>query len=93
MTEREPVTREQWQEAVDAANAVLTIDAARQYGLITGGPLPDYERCEQIIERGKAMGITPRPGSAEALALAWNQRSRDGPFVPDFDDPSAHNLD
>lgn len=56
----EPVTPEQWQEAVDAASFALAVDAAMQYGLVTG-PAIDVDRCVDLLERGKALGYQPRP--------------------------------
>lgn len=61
----DPNTAEQWQNAVDAANACLAIDAARQYGLITGGPMIDQERCQELLTRGAARGILPAKDSPE----------------------------
>jgi len=56
-----PVTREDWQLAVDAADACLCIEAARQYGLVTGGPEVDVDRARWIVAQGKLRGIQPRP--------------------------------
>jgi len=38
----------------------LLLDSARQYGLVTGGPEIDVERCEEILTLGKARGIEPK---------------------------------
>lgn len=56
---KNPGTRPEWQEAVNAAEWCLRIDAARQYGLIETDMRFDVHRCLFILERGKAMGITP----------------------------------
>lgn len=56
----DPQTPEEWQVAVDGANAALLVDSARQYGLITGGPIVNVERCIEILERGKALGYLPK---------------------------------
>lgn len=40
------------------ADACLLIDSARKYGLVSGGPDIDIERCEELIERAKAAGHT-----------------------------------
>ena len=58
-TAREPETPEEWQAAVDAAQCVLLIDSAKQYGLITGGPRFDLDRAHDLITRGRALGYTP----------------------------------
>lgn len=57
---RDPVTREEWQEAVDAAHFLLCLESARQYGLVEGGPEVDIERCVEIIDKGKAQGYEPK---------------------------------
>jgi hypothetical protein len=36
------------------------IDACRQYGLLTGGPKVNSDRCIEILDRAKAKGIEPR---------------------------------
>lgn len=55
----DPSTREEWQDAVDAAKGALALDAARQYGFVRGGPEVNVDRCEAILIRGQALGITP----------------------------------
>jgi hypothetical protein len=50
---------EERQAAVDEADFLLTLDACKQYGLITGGPTINWHACMQIIELGKEHGITP----------------------------------
>ncbi len=56
---RDPKTPEQWQEAVDAAEAILLLDSARKYGLVTGGPIILVDRCDEILSRGRAMNVHP----------------------------------
>lgn len=67
---RDPETREQWQDAVDAAEALLHFDSARQYGLIVGGPQVNVERCAELLRRGAELGIYPAPDAVERLARA-----------------------
>lgn len=67
MNARMPATPQEWQEAVDAAEALLLIDSARQYGLITGGPVANVARCCEIKLKGLEMGIRPRKNFAEQL--------------------------
>jgi hypothetical protein len=57
----DPQTDEQWQEAADAADFLLLIDSARQYGLITGGPIVNVPRCIDILEGAAELGIFPSP--------------------------------
>lgn len=54
-----PKTKQEWQAAANAARELLLIDAARQYGLIEGGPIPDVDRCEEILRLAKERGIEP----------------------------------
>ncbi len=63
--QQDPQTRGEWQDAADAARVLLTIDAARQYGLIEGGPECDQERCVEILRLAKRRRITPREGCIE----------------------------
>lgn len=62
-----PVTDDQWQDAVDAAHAMLMLEAARLYGLVTGGPEVNIERCVEILEDGQARGIHPRIDAVQRL--------------------------
>lgn len=72
---RDPKTPEEWQWAVDAAAAARAIFDCKLYGLLEGGPEIDADRCDQILKRGAARGITPS-APAESLALdfiwTWN---------------------
>jgi hypothetical protein len=56
----EPETPEQWQWAVDAAHCLMLIESAKAYGLVTGGPTTKEARCIDILERGAALGYTPK---------------------------------
>ncbi len=58
---KDPQTPEEWQEAVDMAEFYLTLESARMYGLVVGGPDVNSERCLDILERGKAKGVKPSP--------------------------------
>jgi len=68
---RDPRTREEWQEAVDLAEAALRIDSAKKYGLITGGPAIDVGRCETILAQGKLRGLAPIEAHVERYVLAF----------------------
>ena len=58
---RDPETPQEWQNAADAADALLKIDSARIYGLVTGGPEIDADRCRELVHRAKELhGIEPR---------------------------------
>jgi len=60
------------QAAVDSATALLHVDSARQYGLITGGPTVNVERCKEIIALGERRGIVPSPGCVERFVADFN---------------------
>lgn len=67
---REPRTPAEWRVAVVAAAVWLRVDTARQYGLITGGPDIDVDRCVDLLERGRARGIRPTEAAVDrALAV------------------------
>lgn len=66
---RDPRTREEWQQAVDAAEALMRVDAAKQYGLIEGGPDVDQERCRELLEKGQKRGFRPREDAVEQIIL------------------------
>lgn len=63
----DPQTDVQWQEAVDAAHALLLVESARAYGLLVGGPTAHVDRCREILERGLALGIKPSATALEDL--------------------------
>ena len=54
--------------SADAADASLKLDSARIYGLFTGGPDVDAERCWKTIHRAGAReehGIEPAKDAVE----------------------------
>lgn len=67
----QPQTAAEWQEAVDLAEFFLCVDAARNYGLVKGGPPVDVSRCEEILAEGKRRGTTPTKGCVERLTRAF----------------------
>jgi len=82
-----PQTVEEWQEAVNAARALLALDAAREYGLVTGGPVFDVKRAAEILDLGKARGITPTDDAVEQFVASLNDRGR--PAIP----PGINHVD
>lgn len=58
-TSQDPQTPEEWQIAVDTAEILLMLDAAKTYGLVEGGPIVDMARCHELLQRGAALGIRP----------------------------------
>lgn len=57
----DPTTPAEWQEAIDAAEFFLTLESARLYGLLEGGPSVNVTRCEEILRRGRELGYQPKP--------------------------------
>lgn len=66
---RDPRTRKEWQEAADAAEGALALESARLYGLVTGGPVVDGERCVHILEMAADKGITPAKDAIERFIV------------------------
>lgn len=75
----DPTTPEQWQVAVDAAAWCLTVDSCRQYGLLRGGPKVNVERCQAVVDEGKARGIEPSADYVERYTAAWNEAAQQDP--------------
>lgn len=77
-----PVSRREWQAAADAALALLLLDAARGYGLATGGPLVDVARAEALLgEAYRRHGVSPAADCVERFvedSLARNDRALAG---------------
>lgn len=72
----DPVHPEEWQEAVDAAKALLALEAARLYGLVTGGPVVNVRRCEEILDQGRTLGYVPSADAVERFILTYNQEAQ-----------------
>lgn len=74
----DPQTPDEWRAAIDAADFLLLLDAARQYGVITGGPVVAVDRCIEILERGADLGFFPSPPDRRRASIAhWLGRQRD----------------
>lgn len=69
----DPVSREEWQDAADAAHGALTLEAARQYGLVTGGPGVNVGRCQEILRKARALGVTPAADAIERYVREHNE--------------------
>jgi hypothetical protein len=68
-----PASLDEWQEAVDCADLLVALEAAREYGVMIDGPEVNLERCYAILEEGRARGIVPRP-RATALPVATTSK-------------------
>lgn len=77
--QQDPETPEQWQEAVDMAEVLVGLDSAKQYGLVTGGPEVNVERCLEILRRGRARGVVPSPDAFDrCMPLLVGEVRREG---------------
>jgi hypothetical protein len=56
---KDPITIAEWQEASDAAEACLLLESTRQYGLVQGGPRVNVDRCVELLDRAKRLGVRP----------------------------------
>ncbi len=68
-----PITPEEWQLAVDLAEGAIAVTAARAYGIITGGPDIDCDRCEEILAEGAKRGYLPAPNAIEKFTTSLSQ--------------------
>jgi hypothetical protein len=66
----EPKNKDEWQEAVDLAEFYLHLHSAVAYGFVKYAGQIDVARCEEILSKGAAIGITPRPDAVEANTRA-----------------------
>ena len=73
----EPESPDEWQAAVDGADFLILLDAAVQFGLLTGGPKANVLRCLDILDRGAERGIFPSPADRRQQSIAhWLRRER-----------------
>jgi hypothetical protein len=71
----DPQTKEQWQEAADLAEFYLHLDSAQRYGLVTGGPDINFDRCEEILREARQRGIRPAPDAVERIAITLGSKT------------------
>jgi hypothetical protein len=74
---RNPRTVQEWEDAVDAAQALLLLDSARRYGLVTGSPRVNVARCEALLKQGRKQGYRPRAETLHRLLLELEGISRE----------------
>jgi DNA-binding XRE family transcriptional regulator len=76
----DPQTPDAWQEAVDAADRLMTINSAMRYGLLRAAVEPetiDEERCLDLLHRGAQRGIYPADPAARRRAIGrWLRTER-----------------
>jgi len=71
-----PKTNDQWQEAVDAAAAMLQLKAARFYGLVSMDVEIDTARCRHILDAGRLAGFMPSIERLDRTVLGSLDRER-----------------
>lgn len=67
-----PINPAEWQEAVDVAYGLQVLESCRLYGLVTGGPAVNSERCAMILRSGKLLGYEPSQNAVENLAASFS---------------------
>lgn len=67
---KNPVTHYEWQLAIDMAHGALSLDSARLYGLVNGGPQVNVERCQEIMIKGRELGYAPSRDSIAKFVAA-----------------------
>ena len=80
---KDPQSPEEWQEAVNLAHMWRMVEAARLFGLVTGGPKVNVARCDEIIERGKKHGIKPQDAVVGQMIAAHAQNIEQPPMDAD----------
>lgn len=68
---KDPETPAERREAVCLADGLLVIDAARNYGLITGGPDVDVARCQDILEQARDRGHKPQENAIQITLASF----------------------
>lgn len=68
---REPATPAEWQDAVDASNALLVLNTALTHRLVAGGPKVRVARAEDLLRRGRALGYRPDRSAVETMARGY----------------------
>jgi hypothetical protein len=60
-----PTTFDECQNAVDAAKALRPLHGFRDFCSVVAGPQVDVERCDEVLERGRQLGVGPNPDAVE----------------------------
>lgn len=67
----QPRSMADWQFAADAAMALLAFESARAFGLISGGPDVNADRCSRLLSQADARhGIRPSTAGVAAMTDA-----------------------
>jgi hypothetical protein len=78
----EPKSGPEWQEAVDAADTVMRLEAARRYGMLKGGRAgADMDRIVDILKRGLDRGYVPHKQAVKRVLRQMDEQIRVG--LPD----------
>lgn len=71
-----PTTKQEWQEAIDAADAMLTLNAAIVFDLVDIPAQVDIRRCMHTISEGRERGMQPRREKLEEHLIGALDRER-----------------
>jgi hypothetical protein len=71
-----PEEKEDWQLAVSLAQALILVNSARQHGLVGIDPKCDIRRCEDILKRGKAIGVEPLLADVDTIIRALTEEPK-----------------
>jgi len=83
MRARLPKTKTEWAEAAACAEACLRLEAARLYGLLTGGPTINVARCERVLAGAKRRGVILTAAEVDrAVDLLLRELSHRPPEAP-----------
>lgn len=78
---RQPITPEEWQFAVDSANALLVLRRLLDHGLIKGGPSINVDRCTDMVRRGRERGIVPGRQAIVEMAAGFAAKGQEQQIV------------
>lgn len=59
-----PQSDQEWQYVADLAELCQSLDAARMFGLVEGGPTINEVKCDWFLDAAARRGITPAPSEA-----------------------------
>jgi hypothetical protein len=70
---QDPEAIEDWQLAVNLAQALISIDLASRYGRMDIDPKCNIQRCEDLLSRGKSLGVEPIGRQVDTIIRALSE--------------------
>ena len=68
---KDPIEKEDWQMAVNLAQALILIDLSKRCGVSKQTDSNcNFQRCEDILKRGKSIGVEPLIGEVDTIIRA-----------------------